>query len=225
MALHIDLYHEIRAQQLARKRDPLKITMLAMIVLAIGLIAYYGFRLQQVSRLRGKSAQLENEWKLMADKQDKAKAREAELNAQIKLAETLVQRIEGRFFWAPVLGQILQTVPNDVQIVKFEGDSTGDQSKRCNIVLHGISVGDEPRTVAETLRTTLATNYSRQFPKAIAVFKALEDSIETVQASGKKRASANFAISLELPRPEATGTAQAGARTTSASLPVHEKRK
>jgi hypothetical protein len=223
MALHIDLYHEIRAQQLARKRDPLKIAMLVAIVMAIGLIAWYGFRLQQVSRVRSRAGRIENDWKQISDQQEKAKAREAELSSLIKTVDTLTQRIEGRFYWAPVIGQFLQTVPREVQIVKFEGDSTSDQGRRCTVLLHGISAGDQPRTVAEGLRTTLANNYAKQFPKATASFKALEDSADPVTIAGVKRAAASFTISLDLPLVDPAKIQPGAATAATPTLPMKRK--
>jgi hypothetical protein len=210
MALRIDLYHECRAEQLARKRDPLKIGMLAAIVVAILLIAYYGIRIQSVARVRAQASQLEGEWKMMSEKQDKAKARELELAVNIKTSDLLVDRIEKRFYWAGVLGQFLQAVPRDVQILKFDGDAGTEAAKKCSVILQGVCVGDEPRTVAETLRTTLADTFSKRYPAATATFKTLEDSNESVQINGKKLPTANFSIGLDLPRSDATKPGTAG---------------
>ena len=218
MALHIDLYHELRAENRARKRDPLKIAMLGLLLVALGLIGYYGVRLKQVSTVRTKGAEMENEWKVMGDKQEKAKARETELNALLKTTDLLVDRIEKRFYWAPVLGQFLTTVPREVQIVKFEGDATADGSKKCAITLQGVSTGTEPRTAAEILRTNLAGDFGQRFPKATATFKALEDSNDTVVVDGHKRAAALFTSNLDLPKPGAAAAA-VGARTAANAAP------
>jgi hypothetical protein len=226
MALRIDLYHECRAEQLARKRDPLKIAMLTIIVVAVLLIAYYGIRLQRVGRVRAQASQIESELKAMTDKQTKAKAREAELATTIKTSDLLLDRIEKRFYWAGVLGQFLQTVPREVQILKFEGDYGSDTTKKCNVVLHGVSVGDEPRTVAETLRTTLENNFIKRYPAAVATFKALEDSNDSVQIDGRKRPTANFSINLDLPNLDAVKPGTAGGRAVAGTpaAPLPKKR-
>lgn len=235
MALHIDLYHEIRREAKQRQRDPLKLAMLGMLVIAVGMVGYYLTRMATVSRLGGRAAQVAGEWKMMSEKQEAAKVREAELSEKIKSSETIVQRIESRFYWAPLLEQILHAVPREVQITKFEGgaslDPVTDKAKpnealkKCTMGINGVTAGDEPRTIAENLRTALGTNLSQKYDRVSSVFKGLEDTADSIQLDGRPRPMANFGINLELHTTEpAAAPAQKGIAANAAPVRAGKNR-
>src|SRR4051794_25859889 len=108
MALHLNLYHELQKKQRAKKRDPLKLSMYGIALVVLCFVAYYFTRVAQVSEINSKLSGIGIEWQGLEPKQKAAAAQEAELNAQIKLSETLVQRIEGRMYWAPILQRIME---------------------------------------------------------------------------------------------------------------------
>ena len=41
MPLHVNLYHEVQRQELARRRDPLRLGMIGLLVIAIGFVVNY----------------------------------------------------------------------------------------------------------------------------------------------------------------------------------------
>src|SRR4051812_33939988 len=99
MSLKINLYHEVLRARHDEQYDPLRLSMIGLIVIVACLAGYY------VIALAGKSS-VENAYRAKqqeyADLQPKVKAAEAqeeELNKHLGLADKLQQRIEDRFYW------------------------------------------------------------------------------------------------------------------------------
>ena len=203
MALHLNLYHEIQKQKIQSRRDPLKLGMVALGVVALCLAGYYFARLREASMVMSRLDQMEAQWEKMEPQMKAAKARETDLSVSIKTSDALVQRIEGRFYWAPLLGQLLEVTPKTVQITKFDGKSTNDKVAACSFSITGLSSGAEPRRVAEELRTALRNKFTENFSDVAATFQMLEDAPETVLVDGKSMAVANFGIKLDMTRQEA----------------------
>jgi Tfp pilus assembly protein PilN len=198
MALHLNLYHEIQKQHRARKRDPLKLGMYGMALVILGFIAYYFVRVAQVSEFTTRLTSLEQEWQTQEPKRKAAEERESEIRANMALADALVKRIEGRFYWAPMLDRLMQTVPREVQIVRLDASRSADKTRTVSFTLNGISTGNEPRQVAEDLRTALAAKFEDANSKATATFKVLEDREERVELDGQALRTATFAIQLDV---------------------------
>jgi hypothetical protein len=106
MALHLNLYHEIARQKRAKRRDPLKLSLFAVGLVAAGFAAYYLMELSAMSGISRELVRKQAEYQSMEPQANAAKAMEEELSGALRLSETFVQRIEGRFYWAPVLQQI-----------------------------------------------------------------------------------------------------------------------
>ncbi|MEA3187648.1 MAG: hypothetical protein QOD99_1478 [Chthoniobacter sp.] len=206
MALHINLYHEIQKQALVRRRDPLKLGMFGLLIIGVGLVAYYFVRVEQIASLNTRVATLEQEYKKYEPKQKAAKAREDELNENIKVSELLVKRIEGRFYWAPILGRILQNTPTAVQFTKLNGVLATEPFQPASLVMTGIAGSEVPRKTAEDLRTTLAEKIAPDFKKVEAGFSSLEDSDVNVTVAGQSRPVANFIIDIHLKKTEPAPT-------------------
>lgn len=204
MALHLNLLHEIDSRQRQRRRDPLKISMIVLVVIVLGLAGYYFLRLSQVSRLADESGSIETEWKSSEPKSKIAKTREAELTALFDLNKSFTDRIENRFYWAPVLEKVLGAATPEVQFIEFGGTVNQEGKELCTISLKGLAAGQEPRTVAEELRRALAKKFSDQTGKGQAetLFKALEDSDQKVMLEGKQMAAVDFSIQIGIRRPE-----------------------
>ena len=198
MALHINLYHEVQKQELARRRDPLKLGMLGLLIIGVGFVAYYFFRLERMHAINVRIAALEADWQRFDPKQKAARAREDELNADVKTYELLTKRIESRFYWAPLLQEVLENVPHEVQFTKVSGDLPLDGGKSSVLTVTGISSSEVPRKVAEDLRTALHEKLSESFKKVEAHFVSLDDSEETVLLDSKKAPTANFTIEFRL---------------------------
>ena len=198
MSLCLNLYHEIQKQKQQRRRDPLKLGMLAIAVLA-GLFAlYYLIRLEGTRRLESRLAALKSEWNTLDPKCKQAEAKSGELMSLITLSDALSQKMEHRFYWAPVLDQVIQAVPAEVQFTKFDGGLLVDDKQKSAITISGNCVGSEPRKVAEELRTALNNKLVDKFRSAKATFQSLDDAIESVRLDGKSLPTVSFGIRVEI---------------------------
>jgi Tfp pilus assembly protein PilN len=198
MALHLNLYHEVQKARQLKRRDPLKLSIYGLAGLAGVFAIYYLFEL---SRMHGMTAELKKvqaEFNQLEPKAKAAKKREEEINVEIKKSELVAKRIEGRFYWAPMLEQISQTVPREVQITRLIGDLTGDGVRKCSLTLDGISAGSDPRKVAEDLRTAIAEKLGPKYKSVSSNFKSLEDGTEMILLDGKQMPTASFAINVQL---------------------------
>jgi hypothetical protein len=199
MPLHVNLYHEVQRQERARQRDPVRLTMLGLIIIAIGFVANYFVVLE---RSHGVSIQYEglaDQWAKIEPQAKAAKARQDELNAEIAASDAVMKDVDGRFYWAPVLGQLLDTVPRNVQITHIAADAPGDPAAITSALsISGISSGAEPRKEAEALRTALAARLGTQFKHVTSVFKTLDDSDEYVVLDGRRLATASFTMEFQI---------------------------
>ena len=197
MALRLNLNHEILQAERARKRDPLKLSLWGLGVIAALFASYYFFQLAKMGVISQEYAHKKAEFDAIEPKSIAAKTREDELSKTILAGENMVQRIEGRFYWAPMIEQLVNAVPPEVQITKFSGDVQGDTTKKCRLTLDGLSAGTDPRKVAENLRTAIAESFGKKYKNVTSSFRSLEDGVETVQLAGAARPTATFAINVE----------------------------
>lgn len=198
MSLRINLYHEIQKQQKARRRDPLKLAMFGLAFIGICFVAYYLYRLGAVHEVNSQAAVIEENWSKMEPKQKAAKTREDELTANIKLCDDLVRRIEGRFFWAPILEELLHSVPPDVQLTHLDGTLNPSIHGRALLNVGGLSSTSEPRKVAEDFRTALDEKLGETFKQVDSHFNLLDDAETSVALNGQSFPVANFAIEFQL---------------------------
>ena len=196
MALHLNLYHEVQKQKALQRRDPLKFAVMGLAVVAASFAGYYLLQLTSQRSVSNDLKRLEQEYATLSKKADESKKREEEASATIKVGDTLVKRMEQRFYWAPVLASIAQIVPPQVQLTKLAGDVSNDGAKRCTLTLDGIAAGEDPRKVAEDLRRSLSEQFSTRYKSVTSVFRSLEDSPETVSLQGKKVPTAIFGINV-----------------------------
>ncbi|MGB8168439.1 MAG: hypothetical protein WCF18_13160 [Chthoniobacteraceae bacterium] len=198
MALRINLYHEVQKARQLKRRDPLKLSIYGL----GGLVALFAiYYVIEVGRMHGMSVELKKvqaQFNVLEPKAKAAKKREEEMNVEIRKSELMSKRIEQRFYWAPMLEQIAQTVPRDVQITRLAGDLSGDSMRKCSLILDGISAGGDPRKVAEDLRTAIAEKLGPKYKTVTSNFKSLEDGTEMVLLDGKQMPTASFAINVQL---------------------------
>src|SRR3954451_7276396 len=152
MALHLNLFHEIERQKALNRRDPLKLSMYGLGVIAAGMAGYYVLQFAGAKSTANELARVEAEYKKLTPQAEAAVKLETELSATIKTSENLTKRIEGRFYWAEVLQTLSETVPPSVQITKLNGEVANDAVRHGTITIEGLSAGSEPRKVAEDLR-------------------------------------------------------------------------
>lgn len=202
MALYLNLYHEIQKQKLKRQRDPLKLAIMGLLMVAVGLVAYYFYRVEHVKNLQRLAADItataKKDEPLSADAQKQVETYEQE----IKLAAAVVHKMENRFYWAPLLGEIMTVVPPDVQVTGLDGSVSTDGSKKVSVSLNGIATGGQPRAVAEELRIAIQNKLSRQYGQSSAVFRSLDDGAEPVQYMGKSSPTAVFTIDVTFTSPD-----------------------
>lgn len=198
MALNINLYHEVQKTRQLKRRDPLKLSMYGLGAIAALFAVYYAVELGRMGSMKAELKKIQAEYNALEPKAKAAKKREEEINLEIKKSELMAKRIEERFYWAPMLEQISQTVPRDVQITRMVGDLTGEGLLKCSLILDGIATGPDPRKVAEDLRTAIAEKLGPKYKSVTSNFKSLEDGTEMVLLDGKQLPTASFAINVQL---------------------------
>ena len=198
MALHLNLYHEIQKTKALKRRDPLKISLYGLGAIGIAFACFYVLQLVTMHSLVDELDKRKAEYDKLAPVAKTSKKQEEDLALKAKATDALIQRIEGRFYWAPVLEQIMIAVPREVQVTRLTGDLPLDGLRRCSIAVDGLSAGSDPRKVAEELRTKLAETFKSKFSKVTSTFRTLEDGTEMVVLDGKQVPTATFAISLQL---------------------------
>ena len=197
MALRLNLNHEILQAARLRKRDPLKLSIMGLSLIAACFACYYFFQLAKMGVISQEYAHKKGEFDAIAPKAAAAKIHEDELALTIRAGENMLQRIEGRFYWAPMIEQLVNAVPPEVQITKFSGDVQGDKTKKCRLTIDGLSAGADPRKVAEDLRTSIAESFGKKYKNVTSSFRSLEDGVETIQVNGAPSQTATFAINVE----------------------------
>jgi Tfp pilus assembly protein PilN len=203
MPLKINLYHEVIRARHEEQYDPLRLSMIGLIVIVIGLAGYYVFALTGRNSVQNALAEKQREFDQLQPKVAVATEEETLLTAELGLAEQVNRRIEDRFYWAPVLEHIISVVPPNVQITRCNGDVSADTGRRCQITIEGLAAGEEPRRVAEELRVALLERLGGTYKNVTAVFRNLEDGTEKVSLDGAQLATANFNIGLNF-LPKAT---------------------
>ena len=214
MALRLNLYHEIARQKQAERRDPLKLSMLGLTVIAALFALYYVWQLGSVGILSRDLNRKKAEFAGLEPQAKAAQKREEELSKTLKASELLVKRIEGRLHWAPMLEQLTTLVPREAQVTRFSGEVQGDEVKKCTVTIEGVAAGADPRKVAEDLRTAIAEEFSKKYRNVTSIFRSLEDGAESARLDGKTWPTATFSINVQLTAGEDTGTAPVAARRT-----------
>lgn len=214
MALHLNLYHEIQKARQLKRRDPLKISIICLSGAAALCAIYYFIELGRMHGMAAELAKVQSQFNQLEPKAREAKKREEAINVEIRRNDLMVKRIEDRFYWAPMLEQIAQAVPREVQVTRLVGDLTGDGVRKCSLTLDGLSAGSDPRKVAEDLRTAIAEKLTPKYKSVTSSFKSLEDGTETVLLDGRQMPTASFAINIVLTTGE----------EVAAATPVRRKR-
>jgi len=213
MPLHVNLYHEVQRQELARQRDPLRLAMLVVLLIAIGFAVNYFVVLERAHVVNIQYIGIEGTWNALAPKAKEAKARQDELNEDIHASDALKKVVDGRFDWAPMLEEILKTTPRSVQLTHVAADIPSDDKATTSVLtISGISGAVEPRKEAEHIRTALEAKLASQFMHVSSAFKELEDSDQFVMLDGRRLATATFTIEFQIQLRDAAAAAPTPAR-------------
>jgi Tfp pilus assembly protein PilN len=196
MAIKINLYHEVLRARHEEQYDPLRLSMIGLVVIVIGLAAYYGIALVGRNSVQNALRQKQMEYDQLQPKVKVATEEEKVLSAELGLADQVNRRIEDRFYWGPVFEHLVSVVPANVQITRCNGDVAPDPGRRCQITVEGIAAGEEPRRVAEDLRVRLLERLGGPYKNVTAVFRNLEDGNEKIAIGGTPMPTAHFNIGI-----------------------------
>jgi Tfp pilus assembly protein PilN len=208
MPLHLNLLHEIETQRAASRRDPLKIAIYILLAIVAVFAGMYFWQVGKAASINRQHAALKAEFDRLDPLARAAEKREAELKEIFETSEKFVQSIEGRFYWAPMVEQIVKMVPREVQISKMSASVQGDAVKRVTFNFDGVAAGKDPRSVAEALRQSFIETLGKKYQNVTANFRLLEDNATSVVLDGKTLPTAAFGIAVSL---------QAGEEPTAAS--------
>ena len=197
MAIHLNLYHEALRSEQQRRRDPLKLSMMGLAVIILLMLAYYFISYGSVRGSLAKQRAVEAEWATLEPKAKQAEKDRPEVENRLKVSETVLSRIDGRFFWAPFLERILALVPKEVQITSLSGEIPQQSPGTFVVSVSGLAAGEEPRTVAESLRIAMLEKLGETYKGLSATFRALDDSEEMVVLNGRKLRTVSFVILLQ----------------------------
>jgi Tfp pilus assembly protein PilN len=208
MPLHVNLYHEVQQQERARQRDPVRLTMLGLLIICIGFVANYFVVLEREHSISIRYGLLQSQWAKIEPKAKDAKARQDELNAEIAASDAMMKAVDSRIYWAPVLGEVLKTVPRSVQLTHVGGESPADETLPDSVLtITGISSSPEPRQEAETVRTALNASLGTQYKKVTSIFKDLDDSDQFVMLDGRHLPTASFTMEFQIQVRDPVGAA------------------
>lgn len=198
MPLHLNLLHEIETQKAASRRDPLKIAAYILVAIAALFAGMYFWEVGRFASVNSQHARLKAEFDKLDPRARDAEKREAALKQTFETSDKFVQTIEGRFYWAPVMEEIVKIVPRQVQITKMTASVQGDAIKRVQFNFDGVAAGSDPRSVAEDLRQSFIEVFGKKYRNVSATFRQLEDSAETATLDGKQLPLAVFGIAISL---------------------------
>lgn len=197
MPLTINLLHEEQYLLKQRQRDPLKLGLYALAGVAALFVLYYVVRAAQSSAITSELKARQAEWAKQQPAANAAEAKEAEYSGLVSGADVVSRRIDGRFYWAPLLSTFIKAVPPYVQIVNFTG-ANDQHSDKISVTLEGVVGGDVPRLVADKFRGELNAALLKAYPTVETSFRSLEEATGTVNLNGKPTPTAHFTIEIKM---------------------------
>jgi hypothetical protein len=205
MALQLNLLHEEFTQERQRKRDPLKLGIIALIAFGAILFLYYGWNAYQTIQIKSRLNGSEAEWQKVEPKVTAAQKRATELRQIIDSTKVLDGLIDQRFYWAPFLAKVAQCVAPNIQLTTLEG-SLIENDNSVAVSIEGLAAAREPRAAAEEFRQLLAEQLEKSYADVKVAFKNLEDLDTMVNLGGLPTPSARFIVTVTLNRQEAGPT-------------------
>jgi hypothetical protein len=197
MPLTINLLHEEQALLKQRKRDPLKLGLYALGGVALLFVAYYGYCLAGSMHIQAELQARQADWARQQPKAKAAAEQDKILSQKLGTANLVSQRINKRFYWAPILADLQRTVTPNVQLIDFSG-SSDPKDEKVTMVLEGLAAGPRPRAAAEQFRVTLSDVLGKSYKSATATFRSLDETASSVALEGKTMPTARFTIDIKL---------------------------
>jgi len=195
MALQLNLLHEEITEERQRKRDPLKLGIIALSCFGALLFLYYGWNAYRTIHMKSQLNAAEREWQRTEPKVTAAQKRASELHQIIDSTKVLNGLIEDRFYWAPFLAQVSRCVAPNLQVTSLDGGIVEGRHSVA-ISLEGIAAAREPRAAAEEFRQLLTEQLEKNYGEVKVIFRNLEDLDTAVNLSGVSTPSARFILSV-----------------------------
>ena len=197
-------------QAIERQRDPLKIGMLILLLVALAFVGFYFYRANQARVLGNELAELEATWEERKPQQEEAIARQQEIERVVAEAEALRAIMEERFSWARLLATITNEVPPNASLTSFGGQISQQGVVTCQ--LSGLIASDSPRQSADDLRRQFAAALNREYGepengvrmRSSVRLPLVENEADVFEVAGRRLPSASFNmdITIEPLKPE-----------------------
>jgi hypothetical protein len=197
MALQLNLLHEEITQERERKRDPLKLGIIALSSVGALFFLYYGWNAYRTIEIKSRLNAAESEWQKVEPKVTAAQKRATELRQIIDSTRVLDRLIDDRFYWAPFLAQVSHCVAPNLQITSLDGNIV-ETDGSVAVSLEGVAAAREPRAAAEELRQLLSEQLDKDYRDVKVTFRNLEDLDTLINLSGVPTPSARFVLSVTL---------------------------
>ncbi len=197
MALQLNLLHEKISEERQRKRDPLKLGIMALSGFGLLFFLYYGWNAYETIQIRSQLNAAQSEWQKVEPKVTAAQKRAEELRQIIDSTKVLDSLIEQRFYWAPFLAQVAHCVAPNLQVTGLDG-SVVEADGSIAVTLEGLAAAREPRAAAEDFRQLLTEQLERTYSQVKVTFRNLEDLDTMVNLSGVPTPSARFVLNVIL---------------------------
>ena len=211
MPLELNLLHEEFTEKRQRKRDPLKLGMMALGAIGALMLAIYMLKAYQTLAFKQQLGGVEEEWAKVEPKVTLAQKRAEELTEIIDATDVLSGIIENRFLWGPLLETIAGCVAPNIQLTSFDGTVNDDKLARLSI--EGVAAGEEPRAAAEEFRQLLSEKLGERYQGVDVEFKNLEDVDTPVLLGGVSLKVARYAITISL-RPQSATNSNSSSNPT-----------
>src|SRR5688572_25869406 len=130
MPLRLNLLHEVERARAASRRDPLKNSMYILGSIIACFAALYVWEIGRLASIKGDLNAKKAEFEKVDPMAKEATKRLETVAQKIQVSEGLVRRIDGRFYWAPILEQISVLIPREVQLNKLTGSVEGTGLKK-----------------------------------------------------------------------------------------------
>ncbi|MGH8092801.1 MAG: hypothetical protein ACREIF_04955 [Chthoniobacterales bacterium] len=201
MALQLNLLHEEFTEERQRKRDPLKLGIIALIAFGAVFFLYYAWNAYETIHIRSQLNAAQSEWQKVEPQVTAAQKRAVELRRIIDSTMVLDRSIDQRFYWAPLLALVSHSVAPNIQVTSIDG-SLVETDHTITVTIEGLAAAREPRAAAEEFRQLLSEQMEKNYSAVKVTFKNLEDLDTLINLSGMPTASARFVINITLdPKP------------------------
>lgn len=196
MPIRINLFHEEEKALRERQRDPVKLGLLATLLLILCQLVYWLILSGSAASKNAQLGGLRAEWEKLKGPTEEGEGKIEAMKTQMEAFELINRKVSSRAFWAPVLQQLLEGARRDVQLTEVNGAVSQEGNMR--LAIHGITAGQEPRSVAEYLRETLEKALKTVHPETTTRFELLDENPDLIEINGRKFRNARFIIDCRM---------------------------